>query len=66
MNCLLGETSIDMQVDYFSTRLTGEVQEWFYRNVEQYDRQVCEDLGNGSAGTIKEVPAYLDTPPCVK
>ena len=24
------------------------------------------DLGNGSAGTTEEVPAYLDTPPCVK
>ena len=34
MNCLLGETSIDMQVDCLGTRLTGEVQEWFYRNVE--------------------------------
>ena len=34
MNCFLGETSIDMQVDYLGTRLTGEVQEWFYRNVE--------------------------------
>ena len=34
MNCLLGETSVDMQVDYLGTRLTGEVQEWFYRNVE--------------------------------
>ena len=34
MNCLLGETSIEMQVDYLGTRLTGEVQEWFYRNVE--------------------------------
>ena len=34
MNCLLGETSIDMQVDYLGTCLTGEVQEWFYRNVE--------------------------------
>ena len=40
MNCLLGETSIDMQVDYLGTCLTGEVQEWFYRNVEWYDRQV--------------------------
>ena len=40
MNCLLGETSIDMQVDYLGTCLTGEVQEWFYRNVEQYDHQV--------------------------
>ena len=34
MNCLLGETSIEMQVDYLGTRLTGEVQKWFYRNVE--------------------------------
>ena len=42
MNCLLGETSIDMQVNYLGTRLTGEVQEWFYRNVEQFDRQVHE------------------------
>ena len=42
MNCLLGETSIEMQVDYLGTRLTGEVQEWFYRNVEQFNRQVRE------------------------
>ena len=27
MNCLLGETSIDMQVDYLGTHLTGEAQE---------------------------------------
>ena len=42
MNCLLGETSIEMQVDYLGTCLTGEAQEWFYRNVEQFDRQVRE------------------------
>ena len=42
MNCLLGETSIDMQVNYLGTCLTGEVQEWFYRNVEWFDRQVRE------------------------
>ena len=42
MNCLLGETSIEMQVDYLGTRLTGEAQEWFYRNVERFDHQVCE------------------------
>ena len=42
MNCLLGETSIDMQVDYLDTHLTGEVQEGFYRNVERFDCQVCE------------------------
>ena len=34
MNCLLGETSVEMQVNYLGTCLTGEVQEWFYRNVE--------------------------------
>ena len=31
-----------MQVNYLGTRLTGEVQEWFYRNVERFDRQVRE------------------------
>ena len=40
MNCLLGETSIKMQADYLGTCLTGEAQEWFYRNV--FDRQVRE------------------------
>ena len=34
MNCLLGETSIEMQVNYLGTHLTGKVQEWFNRNVE--------------------------------
>ena len=34
MNCLLGETSVEMQVNYLGTCITGEVQEWFYRNVE--------------------------------
>ena len=34
MNCLLGETSVEMQVDYLGTCLTGKVQEWFYINVE--------------------------------
>ena len=42
MNCLLGETSIEMQVDYLGIHLTGKVQEWFYRNVERFDHQVCE------------------------
>ena len=42
MNCLLGETSIEMQVDYLGTCLAGKVQEWFYRNVEQFNLQVCE------------------------
>ena len=40
MNWLLGETSVKMQVDYLGTCLTGEAQEWFYRNV--FDRQVRE------------------------
>ena len=31
-----------MQVDYLGTLLTGEVQEWFYRNVERFDHQVHE------------------------
>ena len=42
MNFLLGETSIEMQVNYLGTCLTGEAQEWFYRNVEQFDCQVCK------------------------
>ena len=29
-----------MQVDYLGNCLTGKVQEWFYRNLEQYDHQV--------------------------
>ena len=40
MNCLLGETSIEMQVNYLGTCLIGEAQEWFYRNVERFDHQV--------------------------
>ena len=42
MNCLLGETSIEMQVNYLGTRLTGEAQKWFYSNVERFDCQVRE------------------------
>ena len=42
MNCLLGETSTDMQVDYLGTRLTGDAQEWFYILVEPFDGQVHE------------------------
>jgi hypothetical protein len=40
MNYLLGPTSTDLQVSYLGTCLTGEAQEWFYRNVECFDRQV--------------------------
>ena len=42
MNCLLGETSVEMQVNYLGTCLTGKMQEWFYRNVERFNRQVRE------------------------
>ena len=34
INCLSRETSIEMQVNYLGTHLTGKMQEWFYRNVE--------------------------------
>ena len=34
MNCLLGETRVERQVEYLCTRLTGEAQEWFNRNGE--------------------------------
>jgi hypothetical protein len=33
MNYLLGLTSIELQVSYLGTCLTGEAQEWFHRNV---------------------------------
>ena len=41
-NCLLEETSIEMQVDCLGTCLTGKAQEWFYINVEQFNHQVHE------------------------
>jgi hypothetical protein len=42
MNYLLGPTSMDLQVSYMGTCLTGEAQEWFHRNVKHFDRQVCD------------------------
>ena len=51
MNCLLGETSVEMQVNYLGTHLTGEAQEWFYRNLKYEMRSVgcgcrlCQVLG---------------------
>ena len=63
MNCLLGETSIEMQVDYLGTHLTGEAQEWFYRNVERFNRQVREWTWETTTGKI---PAYLDIPSRIK
>jgi Retrotransposon gag protein len=40
VNYLLRPTSIDLQVSYLGTCLTGEAQEWFHQNVERFDRQV--------------------------
>ena len=40
MNSLLGPSSMSMQVRYLGTHLMGEAQEWFYCNVEQFNRQV--------------------------
>jgi hypothetical protein len=40
MNYLLGLTSIELQVSYMGTCLTGEAQEWYHRNVPCFDRQV--------------------------
>jgi hypothetical protein len=40
MNYLLGPTSMDLQVSYKGTCLTGEAQEWFHQNVECFDCQV--------------------------
>jgi hypothetical protein len=40
MNYLLGPTSIELQVSYMGTCLTGEAQEWYHRNVERFDCQV--------------------------
>ena len=34
--------SCDTVRKLLNTRLTGETQEWFYRNVEWFDHQVCE------------------------
>jgi hypothetical protein len=40
MNYLLRPTSIELQVSYMGTCLTGEAQEWFHRNIEHFDYQV--------------------------
>ena len=42
MNCLLGSTSIEMQVDYVRTHLTGEAQEWFLQNIPHFNHPVCD------------------------
>ena len=41
MNCLLGATSVETQVDYVGACLTGEAQEWFLQNMEQFNHLVC-------------------------
>jgi hypothetical protein len=40
MNYLLGQTSMELQVRYMGTCLTGKAQEWFHRNIEYFDCQV--------------------------
>jgi hypothetical protein len=40
MNYLLGPTSIELQVSYMGTCLTGEAQEWYHRKVPRFDHQV--------------------------
>jgi hypothetical protein len=40
MNYLLRLTSMDLQVSYKGTCLTGEAQEWFHQNIEHFDRHV--------------------------
>jgi hypothetical protein len=40
MNYLLGPTSIELQVSYMGTCLTGEAQEWYHLNVPRFDHQV--------------------------
>jgi hypothetical protein len=40
MNYLLKPTSMEFQVSYIGTCLTGEAQEWFHRNIEHFDHQV--------------------------
>jgi hypothetical protein len=42
MNYLLGPTSMELQVSYMGTCLTGEAQEWFHRNVKCFDCHVCD------------------------
>ena len=64
MNCLLGETSVEILPRHLPYR-------WGARMVLQKCRTIWlpgpwVDLGNSSAGTAKEIPAYLDTPSCVK
>jgi hypothetical protein len=40
MNYLLRLTSIELQVSYMGTFLTGEAQEWYHRNMECFDCHV--------------------------
>jgi hypothetical protein len=40
MNYLLGLTSMELQVSYMGTCLTGKAQEWFHQNIEHFKCQV--------------------------
>jgi hypothetical protein len=51
MNYLLGPTSIDLQVSYMGTCLTGEAQEWFHRSIETWNVLIV--------GIAQEVRIYL-------
>jgi hypothetical protein len=69
MNYLLGLTSIDLQVSYLGTCLTGEAQEWFHRNVPRFDRQVqdwtLETVVQGT-GAAEAIPAHPDVSPLIE
>ena len=53
MNCLLGETSIDIQVDYLGTQLTGEASNKFDM-VSQGTKTVQEVLND-----LKKYAAWM-------
>ena len=59
MNCLLGETSIDIQVDYLGTQLTGEASNKFDM-VSQGTKTVQEVLND-----LKKYAAWMIHPPNV-
>jgi hypothetical protein len=67
MNYLLAPTSIELQVSYMGTCLTGEVQEWYNRNVEHFDRQIRDwTLETVVQGMAEVIPAHPDVPPRVE
>ena len=42
MNQYLGSANTEFQVNYLGTRLEGEAREWFLRNVEYFEWDVCD------------------------